>query len=324
MPSRAAPLVVILAYDGLCPFEFGCAVEVFALSRPELAGRWYRCAVAAAEPGPLRGIAGLQVQADGGLELLAEADTVVIPGWREPAPRAPAPLLDALRQAHGRGARLVSICAGAFVLGLTGLLAGRSATTHWRHVDRLAQAFPDIAVRRDVLYVDEGSLLTSAGSAAGLDLCLHLVRRDFGAGAANSVARRLVIAAQREGGQAQLVARPVPRRPGTRLMPLLDRIRSRLAEPWPVERMAAEAGLSLRGVHRHIRDATGLPPAGWVQAERLAVARELLEETTLPVEAVARQAGFGAAAALRQQLRRATGLSPAAYRARFDRRQPPV
>jgi AraC family transcriptional activator FtrA len=318
MPKSSQPLVVILAYDGLCLFEFSCAVEIFGLSRPEMGSHWYRCAIAAAEPGPLRGIGGLRVQADGGLELLADAFMAVIPGWRAQGQETPPePLLAALRQAHARGCRLVSICAGAFVLAAAGLLAGRRATTHWRHVETLANAHPDITVEPGVLYVDEGSVLTSAGSAAGLDLCLHLVRRDFGAKAANRVARRLVIAGHREGGQTQFIERPVPRRAGSRLAPLLDRVRSRLDERWPIERLAVEAGMSMRGIHRHIRDATGLAPGQWLLAERIARAREMLEESNASVEHVARHVGFGAAATLRNHFRKIVGVSPATYRTRF-------
>lgn len=320
MPSRDPPLVAILAYDGLCTFEFGCAFEVFGLARPEFGKGWYRCMIAAAEPGLLRGAGGIQVVADGGLELVTKADIVVIPGWRGPDEPAPKPLLAALRRAHARGGRLVAICGGAFVLAQSGVLAGRRATTHWHHVKKLAEAFPDIAVQPDALYVDEGSVLTSAGSAAGIDLCIHVVRRDFGARIANSVARRLVVSAHRDGGQAQFIERPVPRRAGAKLSTVLDTIRGRLSESWSLERMASEACMSVRGLHRHVRDATGMAPGEWLLAERLARARELLEETRLPVEQVAREVGFGAGATLRNHFRAMIGLSPADYRSRFDGR----
>lgn len=320
MPTIDQHLVAILAYDGLCTFEFGCAFEVFGLSRPEMGPNWYRCVIAAAEPGPLRASGGLQAVADGGLELLSKAKTIVIPGWRRPDAPVPKPLLASLRKAHARGSRLVSICGGAFVLGQAGLLAGKRATTHWHHIGRLAQAFPDVIVQPDVLYVDEGSIMTSAGSAAGLDLCIHVVRRDFGAKAANSVARRLVVPAHRDGGQAQFIERPVPKRAGTKLSVLLETIRGRLSEPWPVERMASEACMSVRGIHRHIRDATGMAPGEWLLAERLARARDLLEETRLSVERVAVEVGFGTGATLRNHFRKIIGLSPAVYRSRFEAR----
>jgi AraC family transcriptional activator FtrA len=320
MPRRDPPLVAILAYDGLCTFEFGCAFEIFGLARPEIGTGWYRCVIAAAEPGPLRGAGGIQVVADGGLELVAKADVVVIPGWRGPEAAAPKPLVAALRRAHARGSRLVAICAGAFVLAQCGILSGRRATTHWRHVKKLAQDFPDIVVEPDALYVDEGSVLTSAGSAAGIDLCIHVVRREFGARVANSVARRLVVSAHRDGGQTQFIERPVPRRAGTKLGAVLDLIRGHLGEPWPIERMASEACMSVRGLHRHLRNATGMAPGEWLLAERLARARELLEETRLPVEEVAREVGFGAGATLRNHFRNTIGLSPAVYRSRFNGR----
>ncbi|SFM20695.1 transcriptional regulator FtrA [Methylobacterium pseudosasicola] len=319
MPKSPQPTVVILAYDGLCTFEYGCAVEIFALPRPEFGARWYRCAIAAAEPGPLRGTGGVVVRADGGLELLDTAGTIVIPGWRGPTGAIPPALLDALRRAHLRGTRLVSICAGAFVLAEAGLLAGRRATTHWHFTDRLA-AYPGVRVAADVLYVDEGSILTSAGSAAGLDLCLHVVRTDFGARVANRVARRMVVHAHRDGGQAQFVQRPVPKRAGAKLGLLFDRVRENLGAAWTVERMASEAGLSLRSLHRHVRAATGLAPGTWLIAERVTEARAMLEETTRPVDEIARLVGFGAAPTLRSHFRSLVGVTPTAYRRSFTTR----
>lgn len=319
MPKSPSHAVVILDYDGLCTFEYGCAVEVFALPRPEFGPRWYRCAIAAVEPGPLRGTGGVVVQPDGGLELLDHAGTIVVPGWRGPARAMPAPLIAARRRAHARGARLVAICAGAFVLAEAGLLAGRRATTHWHFTDRLA-AFPGVQVAADVLYVDAGSILTSAGSAAGLDLCLHVVRMDFGAQVANTVARRMVVHAHRDGGQAQFVQRPVPKHAGTKLGLLFDRVRESLGAAWTVERMAHEAGLSVRSLHRHVRAATGHAPGTWLVAERLAEARTMLEETTRPVDEIARLVGFGSAPALRGHFRSLVGITPTAYRRSFTTR----
>ncbi|MFZ2870855.1 DJ-1/PfpI family protein, partial [Zavarzinia sp.] len=195
MPNETSPLVVALAYDGLCTFEFGLAVEVFGLPRPEMGPDWYRFAVASVDPGPLRATGGVRLLVDGGLEMLDQAGTIIVPGWRGADVPVPEALREALRRAAGRGARLLSICSGVFVLAAAGLLEGRRATTHWRYAARLAAAYPAIMVDADVLYVDEGQVLTSAGSAAGLDLCLHLVRRDFGAEAANRVARRLAVPA---------------------------------------------------------------------------------------------------------------------------------
>jgi len=317
MPISSPPLVVLLAYNELCSFEYGCAFEIFGLPRPEAGPNWYRCKVAAIEHGPIRGRGSLEVRADGDLSLVDDAFMVVIPGWRGPDAPVPEQLASALRAAHARGCRLVSICSGAFVLAAAGLLAGRRATTHWHHVEKLVAKHPDIRVVSDVLYVDEGLLLTSAGSAAGLDLCPHIVRRDFGVQIANQVARRLVMAPHRDGGQLQFIKTPVPHRPGTRLVQLLDRIRSRLSEEWPIERIAAEARLSIRSIHRHMCDTMGMAPGEWLRAERVSRARELLEETALPITEIARQVGFGDAGVLREHFRKTVGIAPKAYRTRF-------
>ena len=318
MPNR---LVVALAYDGLCTFEFGIAIEVFGLPRPEMGPDWYRFAVCAVDRGPMRAVGGFQVVADGGLELLEDAGTIIIPGWRgaQAAPIPPA-LIESLRRAHGRGVRLMSICSGVFVLAAAGLLTGRRATTHWHHVERLSAAYPEIRVEPDVLYVDEGSVLTSAGSAAGIDLCLHVVRRDFGAEVANRLARRLVVPPHREGGQAQFIERPMPpAREGIRLGPLFDRMRTRLAEEQTVADLAAETGMSVRTFLRRFKAATGVPPGEWLLAERLLRARDLLETTPHSVEDIAVASGFGSSATLRHHFRTRLATSPAAYRARFSR-----
>ncbi|MBS0640672.1 MAG: transcriptional regulator FtrA, partial [Proteobacteria bacterium] len=288
-PTLANPLVVAVAYDGLCTFEFGCAVEVFGLARPEMGPDWYRFAVAAAEDGPLRAAGGITVGVTGGLDLLAGAGTVIVPGWRGTSAPVPPALCDALRAAHAAGARVLSLCSGAFVLAAAGLLDGKRATTHWRYFDALAARHPALTLVPDVLYVDEGSVLTAAGSAAGLDLCLHLIRRDWGPQAANVVARRLVVPPHRDGGQAQFVERPVPRERagGSRLAALLDQVRATLAEDWPVGRLAAEAAVSPRALHRRFQEAAGASPGAWLLAERIGRARELLEGTALPVEDVA-------------------------------------
>ncbi len=313
------PLVVAVAYDGLCTFEFGCAVEMFALPRPEMGPEWYRFAVAGAEPGPLRATGGITVGVDGGLDLLADAGTIIVPGWRGLDAQVPNALCDALRTAHAAGARVLSLCSGAFVLAAAGLLDGRRATTHWRYFAALAARYPSLTLVPDVLYVDEGSVLTAAGSAAALDLCLHLIRRDWGAGIANQVARRLVVPPHRSGGQAQYVDQPVPRERagGSRLSALLDQVRSALDQDWPVERLAAEAALSPRALHRRFKGACGLSPSAWLQGERLSRARDLLEASMLPIDDVAAACGFGSAATLRHHFRKSLGTSPALYRGRF-------
>ncbi|GAD11296.1 transcriptional regulator [Gluconobacter frateurii NBRC 103465] len=318
LPVRICPLVAILAYDGLCAFEFGCAIEVFGLSRPEVGAYWYRCVVAGVEEGPLRAGSRLSVMPDGDLSLLEQADTIIVPGWRGVDTVVPTELVLALQRAHARGARLVSICSGVFVLAATGLLDGRRATTHWHHTAHLARKYPNIRVQPDVLYTEDGGLLTSAGSAAGLDLCLHVVRQDFGAKIANQVARRLVIPAHRAGGQAQFVPRPVAKRPGHRLGTLFDVVRTRLNEDWPVARMASEAGMSARGLHRHLQGATGMTPLRGLLNERIALARELLETTRSPIMEIACLSGFRSEASFRKQFRRLSGLTATEYRRRFD------
>ncbi len=322
MPKRSsAPpnrLVVALAYDGLCTFEFGVAVEVFGLPRPEMGADWYRFAVAAVDDGPLRATGGVRILADGGLELLDQAGTIIVPGWRGVAVPVPDELIRALRRARERGARLMSICSGVFVLAAAGVLDGGRATTHWRYAAQLAERFPAIQVDAHVLYVDSGQVLTSAGSAAGIDLCLHLVRRDFGAAAANQVARRLVVPPHRDGGQAQFIERPVPRpHEGARLGPLLDRLRGRLDRENSLAALAREAGMSLRTFLRRFHEATGTTPGEWLLAERLRHARELLEAGDHSIDAVAQACGFGSAATLRHHFRHRLGTTPSAYRARF-------
>jgi AraC family transcriptional regulator, transcriptional activator FtrA len=323
---RAAPLpnqlVVALAYDGLCTFEFGVAVEIFGLPRPEMGANWYRFAVAAIEPGPLSAAGGIRIAVDGGLSLIERAGTIVVPGWRGADQPVPPRLCRALRRAHERGARLLSFCSGVFVLAATGLLDGRRATTHWRYAERLARDYPHISVVPDVLYVDEGSLLTAAGSAAAIDLSLHLIRRDWGAAAANSVARRLVVPAHRDGGQAQFIEAPVPEaREGGRLGRVLDGIRAEPARSATIGAMAHEAGMSRRTFLRRFKASTGTTPGAWVTSARIARARDLLASSEYGIDEIAAEAGFGSAATLRHHFRRQMRLSPSDYRRRFG---PPI
>jgi AraC family transcriptional activator FtrA len=314
--------VAALVYDGLCTFEYGVAAEVFGLPRPELGPDWYRFASCAVEPGPLRAMGGLTVQVDAGLELLAQADLIIAPGWKGAAVPPSEALLDALRAAHSRGARLMSICSGVFVLAATGLLDGRRVTTHWRYAETLAARFPSLRFDGEVLYVDEGQVLTSAGSAAGIDLSLHIVRRDYGPEVANQVARRLVVPAHRNGGQLQYVERPVPERENARLSDVLAHVRGRLDQPFSVAEMARMAALSERTLHRRFLETVGESPASWLIGVRVDRARELLESRDLPMEELARLCGFGDAAVLRHHFRRRLKVSPAAYRATFGRRNP--
>lgn len=315
------PLVAVLAYDRLCTFEFGVAYEVFGLPRPEMGEAWYRYSVCGIEPGPMRAAGGLTVTPDSGLSVLEEADLIIVPGWRDPGGAVPTDLVDALRQAHARGARLASLCSGVFVLAAAGLLDGHRATTHWRYADRLKACHPAITIMPDVLYVDEGSILTAAGSAAGIDLCLHIVRSDYGPDIANSVARRLVVPPHRDGGQAQFIERPVPRpREGARLSALIDWIRNHLDEDLTISRLAERAGMSIRTFQRRFEETTGSPPGEWIVLERLSRARELLEGPEgLALESVAELSGFGSVEALRHHFRSRLRTSPSAYRARFGK-----
>jgi AraC family transcriptional activator FtrA len=317
--STTGPLVVALVYDGLCTFEFSIVAEIFGLARPEMGKRWYRFAACAVEPGPLRAHGGLSVQAPQGLKRLDAADLIVVPGWKGVDAPVPDRLIRRLRSAYLRGARLASICSGAFVLAATGLLDGRRATTHWRYSSALQEAFPLVTVDADVLYVDDGRILTSAGSSAGIDLMLHVVRADFGAQAANSVARRLVTPPHRSGGQTQFIERPMPVVRRHELSALLDRVRAQLADPWPLRRLARAVAMSERTFLRRFADATGCTPVDWLVDLRINAAQQLLESSEIPIEEVARHSGFGSIATLRHHFRRRLGVTPRDYRERFVR-----
>ena len=316
--SRSTPAncdVAVLVYDGLCTFEFGIAVEMFGLPRPELQD-WYRFGLCAVDSGPMRAAGGMRVLAESGLEGLESAGTIIVPGWRGVDASPPPALIEALRQAHARGARLLSFCSGVFVLAATGLLDGHRATTHWRYVEALAQRYPRIRIEPDVLYVDEGSLLTSAGSAAALDLSLHLIRRDYGPAVANTVARRAVVPAHRDGGQAQFIQSPLPSH-GAGLGKLIEWMRQHLDRPLPLPELAERARMSERTLLRRFEEATGCSPKQWLTRERLGRARELLEGSDMAVERVADLCGFGSADTLRHHFRHHLKLSPARYRERF-------
>ncbi|HEX5343097.1 MAG TPA: transcriptional regulator FtrA [Duganella sp.] len=310
-------LVVALAYDRLCTFEFGCAVELFALERPELGVHWYDFAVCAVEEGPIRAAGGITVQAPYTPELLALADTIIIPGWRDADELPPPQLLEWIRAAHARGARLCSICSGVFVLAAAGVLDGQRATTHWRYAERLARRYPEIDVQPDDLYVDNGQVITAAGSAAGLDMLLHLVRRDHGAKVGNMVAQRLVVAPHREGGQAQFLPRPMAQGEQGRLSKLMDWLRSHPEQPHTVASMAERAAMSPRTLQRQFQQATGFGPIEWLIRERVAIVKEMLEEPDVPLTQIAERAGFGSEESLRHHFRRLAATTPGAYRKRF-------
>jgi transcriptional regulator GlxA family with amidase domain len=305
----------------VAPFELGVAHEVFGLDRSEYADPWYRFRVVS--------VFGPTVPATNGtwsittpytLDDLAEAGTIIVPVWPERAAPAPPDVLDALVAAHERGARLVSVCSGAFLLAQTGLLDGRRATTHWYYANEFTVAYPAIDVDPDVLFVDAGDgLFTSAGTAAGIDLCLHIVRLDHGAEIANKVARRMVVPPQRVGGQAQFVDVPVPDAcADDPIARTLDWAMSHLDEPLTVDDMAACALLSPRSFARRFRAATGTTPMQWLLRQRVLHAQRLLETSDLAVDLVAQRCGFGTATALRVHFRRLVGTTPMAYRRTFS------
>ena len=316
-PGTAAPnrLVALLAYDGVNAFELGIAHEVFGL--PNMGGDWYRVAVCAEHPGrPYRAGRQLQVVAEAGLPTLARAGTVVVPGWSDVDAEPPPTLLNALRRAHARGARIMSICSGVFVLAAAGLLDGRRVASHWAHADALARRYPALNVDASVLYTDNGDGLTSAGRAAGLDLCVHLVRRDFGPAVANDVARRLVIPAHREGGQSQYIARPVFG-DDSPLADLIAWVREHLGEELSIDRLAGKARMSRCTFIRRFEEATGSSPGQWLMQERLSRAQSLLEATDWSIEDVATAIGLGSPEALRHHFRERLGTSPTRYRSIF-------
>ena len=316
--------VAAVAFDGMAPFELGIVVEVFGLARPELGVPWYELAVCSPDPSPLRAVGGIGLVADHGVDALAGAGTVIVPAWPRIGEPVPAELLDALRDAHDKGARVVSICSGAFVLAAAGLLDGRRAATHWRYADALRRAHPAVDVDDGVLYVDDGDVLTSAGSAAGIDLCLHIVRGDHGSAIANQVARRLVVAPHREGGQAQFIDRPVPDADDDRLQAAMSWALEHLHEPITVGQLAARAFMSVRTFTRQFRRATGASPMAWLIEQRVRASMTLLETTDQPVEWVGAATGFAAPASYRRHFRRLAGVSPSQYRRSFTAEARPL
>lgn len=314
----ASPLAVAaLVLPSVVPFDLGVPVQVFGYPRPDLGVQRYRMRVCGERPGAVPTAGGFAVAVDHGLEALAGAHTVVVPGIDDLDAPVPPAVCRALAAAHARGARLVSICTGAFVLAAAGLLNGRRATTHWVDVPAFRARYPRVACDADVLYVDGGSILTSAGVAAGIDLCLHVVRGDYGAAVANAVARRLVVPAHRGGGQGQYVPRPVAAPDGRPLDATRAWALARLGEPLTVGRLAAHAGMPLRTFARRFAAETGTSPLRWLLRERVAAAQQRLEASDEPVGRVADACGFGSAASLRAHFGRELRTSPLAYRRAF-------
>lgn len=310
--------VVALVLPPQSTFELACAAEVFGVQRPGLPTD-YQFDVCAEQPGTVPTLAGYDMVVTRGLDALETADTVVIPGWQRREQLAPPAVIDALRRSHGRGARIVAICSGAFLLAQTGLLDQRRATTHWRMAAEFATCFPGVQVDADTLYIDLGDVATSAGTAAGIDLCLHLVRSDHGAARATQIARHMVMPPHREGGQLQYAATPLAARTPESLAPVLDWATERLHEPLTVSDLAARANVSPRTLARRFTEQLGIGPGQWLLQRRITAARALLEETDLAVETIATRVGLSTAANLRRRFRTMVNTTPAAYRRSFGR-----
>jgi transcriptional regulator GlxA family with amidase domain len=320
-PHRAPTTVGVLFGQGVELLELAVPPRVFGIDLSSRGGPRFDVITAAERPGSVRTTGGIELVPTHPIGSLAAAGIVIVPGWRDPADQTPvAPeVLDALRDAYDEGAIVVGLCLGAFVLAGAGLLDGRSATTHWRHTDTLAARYPSANVVHDVLYVDEGRVITSAGSAAGIDACLHILRREHGAEAANAAARALVVAPHRAGGQAQFIEYPVPPvRDGDAVSDAMGYALNRLADAeLDINSIAAHVHLSRRTFDRRFRTQTGVSPLQWLLQQRVLRAQHLLETTTLHIDAVARRCGFNDAVALRPHFRRLVGVPPQAYRASF-------
>ena len=319
VPGPANRLVAVLICDGVALFEFGIVAEVFGLRRPELGVPWYDMVTVSFDPPPLTATGGVRVLPSHSVRMLAKAGTIVIPNWPRLDEPPPAAMLDAVRAAHKRGARLLSICSGAFVLAAAGLLDGRHATTHWMHAGKLAARFPKVHVEPSVLYVESGRIFTAAGSAAGIDLGLHLVRQDYGSDIANQVARRMVVAPHRDGGQSQFVASAMPPVDGS-LAPLMEWASARLDQPLTVQSLAKKGRMSLRTLARRFEAQAGTTPHQWLTHQRVLAAQRLLETSEASIDRVAELSGFVTAETLRHHFRQRVGTSPTAYRRRFAQR----
>lgn len=321
--------VAAVVYDGVAPFELGLVCESFGIDRTAEGVPSIDFAVCSEGGAAVESTMGFTIAPEFDLDRVAEADLVAVPAAPRPrwnaslaTPVAPAPIVEAVKAAYDRGARILSVCSGAFTLGAAGLLDGRECTTHWMYTDELADRFPEAKVVPEVLYVDSGQVVTSAGTAAGLDACLHIWRQEYGAAVASTIARRMVVPPQRDGGQAQFIARPVVECEAETLGPLLGWIVAHLEEPLDVETLARRSLMSPRTFARRFRAETGATPHAWVTAQRVLRAEQLLEQSDLSVERIAHEVGFGNAAALRHHFVRARGISPQAYRRRFTCAEP--
>jgi transcriptional regulator GlxA family with amidase domain len=311
--------IAVLAMPGVIAFDLGVPPQVFSSARDHAGHRYYEIRTCTPDGGPVPTAAGFAAVPEHGLELFDTADTVIVPGihGHSAALHGTPQVHAALRAAHARGTRVMSICTGAFLLAAAGLLDDRPATTHWAWADRFRARYPQVKLDPDVLFVDDGDILTSAGVAAGIDLCLHVVRRDHGSEVANRAARRCVVPPWRDGGQSQFIERPLPAPGDATTGPTRAWALDRLERPLDLAELAGHARMSIRTFTRRFREETGMSPGRWLLRQRVELARRLLEGTDLPIDRVAVQAGFGTAASLRQHLHAAVGVAPAAYRRTF-------
>jgi transcriptional regulator GlxA family with amidase domain len=310
--------VAVLALDEIAPFELGVVCEVFGVDRTEEGVPSFDFAVVAGDPPPLRTTMGFTVDTPYRLDRLESADLIAVPASRSDR-EPPEEALEALRTAVDRGARVLSVCTGAFVLGAAGLLDGRRCTTHWRHVEELGQMYPLADLQPDVLYVEDGPIVTSAGTAAGIDACLHIVRQEFGQAVVNTIARRMVVPPHRDGGQAQYVLEPVPECDSESLAPVLTWMLENIQIDVTVEELAGRAVMSPRTFARRFRAETGTTPYAWLLSQRVAKAQNLLESGDEPIERIADLCGFGSASVMRHHFVRARATTPQAYRRTFRR-----
>lgn len=319
--NRDKSTVAVLMFDRAPIFEMSVPISVFGVDRTPSGAPRFAVRPVASEPGPLTSTGGIRIHAPYGLDALADAGIVIAPSWRNPRERPPEPALRALRAAHEDGALVVGLCMGAFVLAAAGLLHGRRAATHWFHAPVLAATYPEITVDPNVLYVDDGDVITSAGTAAGIDACLYVVRKLWGVSAATAIARRMVVPPQRSGGQAQYIDHPILEIPdGDDLGRAMTYALEHLGDPLDVDTLAVRAHLSRRSFDRKFRAVVGISPLRWLLHQRIIEARRLLENTCLPIDTVARKIGFTGGVSLRPPFRRIVGVSPHEYRHTFQPR----
>ena len=311
--------VVLLALPGVAPFEFGVVCEIFGIDRTETGGPGFDFTIATADPGPVRTSLGYTMDIQTGLDAAADADLVAVPAHEitNIDPR----YLEVIRQAEARGAWVLSVCSGAFALAAAGILAGRRATTHWMHTDRLARMYPDTAVDADVLFVEDRKVVTSAGTAAGIDAALHIVRKEWGAAATNVIARRMVVPPQRDGGQSQYIDTPVQECTSDSFAIVAEWMLENIAEDLTVDQLARKALMSSRTFARRFRAEMGTTPAAWLNRQRIIRAQQLLERTDFGLESVAQQTGFGTAAVMRHHFLKVLQTTPTNYRRAFGARE---